>query len=167
MHNKCSRSINGIKSIRALDLESCKLGVRTPDIRNCAKYYECTVSQGSQPILQAKECLYPLLFDKDSGKCVHYSDTTCDDRAAPKSPCEYDANQCRSSHCVPCHIRYPSCIGLPDGENFWAGREWTPYYIICHDERVVFTGECSTSDKTEIFNPDKKECAEFEDKIFG
>ena len=38
---------------------------------------------------------------------------------------------------IPCQVSYPSCVGLPDGPNAYSGRERSPYYIICRDERSV------------------------------
>ena len=38
---------------------------------------------------------------------------------------------------VPCAYYYPDCRGLPDGNNLWFGRENSPFYSVCQDDRSV------------------------------
>lgn len=75
---------------------------------------------------------------------------------------EYDVNKCiKSIQCIPCRERFPSCNGKPDGLNAWEGKEWTPTYTVCKNERVLYTDECKgIKDKPEIFDPHKKKCVE-------
>lgn len=77
---------------------------------------------------------------------------------------DYDAFQCTSSHCVPCSLRFPSCSGLPDGKHSWAGREWSPYYVVCEEERVIFQGECEGEKSAQVFHPEQRECVEIDEK---
>lgn len=77
---------------------------------------------------------------------------------------DYDSNKCRSAHCIPCHIRYPSCDGFGDGMNPWKGREGSPNYVICQEGRVVYQGECPRyADTQHIFHPVKKLCVDFKE----
>lgn len=79
-------------------------------------------------------------------------------------PGQYEANKCKSSHCIPCHIRYPSCEGYADGMNPWKGREGSPQYVVCQSERVVYQGECPRyADTQHIFHPEKKLCVDYKE----
>ena len=70
---------------------------------------------------------------------------------------DYEENHCRSSMgCIPCHVRFPSCKGLPNGLNPWVGREGSPYYAVCSNERVVYHDMCDFENKKEIFHPLKR-----------
>ena len=80
-------------------------------------------------------------------------------------PGEYDAFQCSSAHCIPCSIRFPSCSGLPDGLNSWSGREWSPYYVMCEEERVTFQGECVADKSAKVFHPEQKQCVILDEKM--
>ncbi|KAH3768636.1 hypothetical protein DPMN_169859 [Dreissena polymorpha] len=47
----------------------------------------------------------------------------------------------------------------------WAGREWSPYYVTCDEERVTLQMECKGDKITSVFHPVKRECVEFDNKI--
>ncbi|XP_052231419.1 uncharacterized protein LOC127844910 isoform X4 [Dreissena polymorpha] len=157
----CSTVDNGKRT------SPCKPGTTEPDVSNCAKYSECVQLPSGNATMETRECPYPLLFDKKSGKCEPFKDIVCTiGQTVPKSPCDYEANQCSgASHCVPCSVRHASCSGLPDGLNAWAGREWSPYYVTCDEERVTLQMECKGDKITSVFHPVKRECVEFDNKI--
>lgn len=75
-------------------------------------------------------------------------------------PGEYESNACKhSSHCVPCEIRFPSCKGRADGINAWSGRERTPYFVVCENERLVRQGQCTYDEESHIvFDPIERAC---------
>ncbi|XP_011439778.3 uncharacterized protein [Magallana gigas] len=130
---------------------------------NCAKYIDCKdETTTGEP--NVKECPFPLLFDDKSQKCEHFSMVRCGTRYEPKDACEYEENQCRSAHCVPCHVRFPSCRGSTDGLIPWGGREWSPYFAMCQSGRVVFQGQCPavSDDKPTIFHPVHNVCMEID-----
>ena len=77
---------------------------------------------------------------------------------------DYEANKCQSSvHCIPCNVRFPSCAGLPDGMNAWQGKEWSPHYVVCHQERISQQGMCKAEKESQIFHPDKRTCVQFDE----
>ncbi|XP_048739126.2 uncharacterized protein LOC125653602 [Ostrea edulis] len=131
---------------------------------NCARYYDCEnkILEGNPKLT---ECPFPLLFDVESQRCDHFSMVQCGTRYEPKDACDYEDNHCRSAHCIPCHVRFPSCKGSPDGLNPWRGRERSPYFVVCQDERVVFQGRCPSAvdDKPRIFHPVHNMCVEHEE----
>lgn len=57
---------------------------------------------------------------------------------------EYRQNRCPSTNtsCVPCADRLPSCVGLPNGQNSFAGQIWSPYYVDCVDNRTYTVHYC-------------------------
>lgn len=73
---------------------------------------------------------------------------------------DYLAHSCRNAHCSPCHIRYATCSGLPDGINVWRGREKTPFYVVCQAERVAFHGRCINPEpgKRQIYDGEYHTC---------
>ena len=80
---------------------------------------------------------------------------------------EYDANKCgsgQSGSCIPCNIRFPSCNGRPDGMNSWQGKEWSPYYVVCKQERISYHTMCKSEKTSSVFHPDKRACVQF-DKV--
>lgn len=147
----------------------CKEGEIIPDEENCARYYACVALPDGNTTLLIRECAYPYLFDAQTGKCEHFKDAKCQKgQTVPKSPCEYHALQCTSAHCVPCNIRFPTCSGLPDGINPWVGREWTPDYVLCEEERVTLQGQCKSEKEQQVFHPEQKTCVDFDvRKIVG
>lgn len=141
--------------------KKCTQGVVTQFAHedNCAKYYQC--ASGIQPI--PAECPYPRLFDRNTQKCELYLYVNCDVRKEPKDPCDYDSNQCDESGCIPCRARFGTCIGLPDGPNPWESKPWTPFFVICKDQRVLLHGDCRQGSQVNIFNPFTRECTSMTD----
>ncbi|OWF42968.1 hypothetical protein KP79_PYT12117 [Mizuhopecten yessoensis] len=131
---------------------------------SCAKYTNCPVPRemGMPIIPEVQECPYPLLYDEDSKGCAYPDTVKCGDRIEPKDPCDYRANQCEGPNCVPCSVRHPSCSGRPDGLNVWAGREKTPYFVVCRGERVVHQGLCPQGDKGRMFDPEISGCVDID-----
>ncbi|XP_041379685.1 uncharacterized protein LOC121392602 [Gigantopelta aegis] len=128
---------------------------------NCAQYFDCrsretTISQ--DPHL--KECPYPLLYNEDEKRCEPHTSVECGKRKEPVDPCEYEANQCKFAHCVPCNVRFSSCNALPDGLNPWVGREWSPFFVVCQKNRVVYNGQCDMTNGLQMFSPIKKMCVD-------
>lgn len=127
--------------------------------KECAQFYHC-----GQPAREARwekhlnECDYPMLFNLDSGRCEHFTMVKCGIRREPYDPCEYKANECGSPHCVPCSVRNPSCRSKKDGLNAWAGREGSPHYVVCANQRVVYSGMCDQGQGTQLFDPATKTC---------
>ncbi|XP_071175832.1 uncharacterized protein [Mytilus edulis] len=117
---------------------------RIPNKVNCAQYYDCSNRNSIyQPYLH--ECTYPKLFSVATLRCEDFEQVTCGARTEPKAPCQYLQNQCPSTDqsCLPCPMRLPSCLGLPDGDNAYPGhRHWTKY-INCYKERTKEIKECS------------------------
>ncbi|XP_061187505.1 uncharacterized protein LOC133195630 [Saccostrea echinata] len=116
---------------------------RFPHPTRCAQYYDC----GADPKedwwgKHLRECPYPTVYDTVTGSCEYYTTVNCGQRKMPLDPCDYLAQSCRNAHCAPCHIRYATCAGLPDGINTWRGRENTPFYVVCQAGRVAFHGRC-------------------------
>lgn len=141
-----------------------KAQTRIAHPESCAKFYDCSNKKTSGGDPEVEECKYPFLFDEETMRCEHFSTTKCGRRFEPKNQCDYDSNKCRSAHCIPCHIRYPSCDGFGDGMNPWKGREGSPNYVICQEERVVYQGECPRyADTQHIFHPVKKLCVDFKE----
>ncbi|XP_062594447.1 uncharacterized protein LOC134255854 [Saccostrea cucullata] len=149
---------------RGSELDSCSRKVDTndcaahnvgflPHMTSCAKYLDCSSKLRGNP--RIRECPYPHLFDSVTKKCRYFKEVDCGDRHEPKNPCDYDVYTCNGDMCVPCRSRYPSCVDLPDGLNPWRGREWTPHFLLCTGERVLFHGLCSNS---QIFHPRQLKC---------
>ncbi|XP_041376505.1 uncharacterized protein LOC121388987 [Gigantopelta aegis] len=69
---------------------------------------------------------------------------------------DYRANHCHeTSHCIPCWVRYASCLDRVDGLNPWPDLEWKPFFVECYRERTVFQGVC---DKSAVFSPLTRAC---------
>uniref|UniRef100_A0A8W8LYV4 Chitin-binding type-2 domain-containing protein n=2 Tax=Magallana gigas TaxID=29159 RepID=A0A8W8LYV4_MAGGI len=90
-----------------------------------------------------------------------YSVVSCGQRFEPKTHCEYDKYLCQHAHCPPCFLRHPSCHGLPEGLNPWPGKEGTPFFLVCRDGRVRYSGQCpDTPTSHQMFDPYKNVCVE-------
>lgn len=52
--------------------------------------------------------------------------------------------QCKLSHCIPCEVRYPKCEDKENG--LWPQPEkgFSPWYMICKNNRTIETGYCPT-----------------------
>lgn len=147
---------------------TCKSGEKFPSEKSCAKYSKCITSENGTAMISEQECPYPLLYDVTTQKCSHYNSVKCETGVyVPRDPCEYDANKCgsgQSGSCIPCNIRFPSCNGRPDGMNSWQGKEWSPYYVVCKQERISYHTMCKSEKTSSVFHPDKRACVQF-DKV--
>lgn len=130
-----------------------------PHEESCAKYYQCV---GLAKPIKA-ECPYPRLYDETTGKCEIYMFVKCGLRKEPRDPCDYESNQCEDSGCIPCRQRFGTCLGYPDGPNPWKDKPWTPYFVICKDQRVILHGDCRQSGSVNIFNPFTRTCMPMSD----
>lgn len=46
------------------------------------------------------------------------------------------------SHCIPCTVNLPSCVGYSDGLHEHGTKINSPWFMVCHHERTVHTGMC-------------------------
>ncbi|XP_025107574.1 uncharacterized protein LOC112572216 [Pomacea canaliculata] len=150
-----------------------------PHPTNCHQFYNCTghstliyfppVSGPDSDDFYRFECPFPQLFNDVTMRCEDYPNVRCGHRFQPLGQCEYDRLRCQTGRCL-CENRWPSCRGLPDGENVFKYREWSPYFIICKDQRLADIGRCSTHPRlnvqevhhrkyTKYFSPDLNRCA--------
>lgn len=131
-----------------------------PKSDNCAQYYNCssratTVTDNPHVM----ECQYPFLFNRATKRCDKFEAVTCGARWEPLDACDYVANTCwRGTHCIPCNVRYPSCRGMPNGLNPWVGREPSPYFVLCRQERTLSQGQCANSKGPQLFDAVKRIC---------
>ncbi|XP_033744419.1 uncharacterized protein LOC117330325 [Pecten maximus] len=128
-------------------------------VTSCAKYIDCPASRRTGSIIE-RECPYPQLYDETTASCKQPESVTCGTRREPKEPCDYDVNKCKTAHCIPCHLRMPTCDGYPDGPNVWSGRERTPFYVVCKNDRVISQNRCS-GEKPQRFDPVLKKCVDY------
>ncbi|KAK3583072.1 hypothetical protein CHS0354_004017 [Potamilus streckersoni] len=122
---------------------------------NCAQYYNCSsprIQQGD-----VLECHYPDLFSRQMLQCQNFTNTSCDNRKEPQAPCEYDENLCKTTNtsCIPCSIRFSSCVGLQDGVNVFLGREWKSDYTVCVKNRTIDQKKCPNG---QYFHPKDRKC---------
>ncbi|XP_070178403.1 uncharacterized protein [Littorina saxatilis] len=108
-----------------------------------------------------EECPYPQLFSLATHTCVHYADVDCGKRGLFLDPCEYRQLHCQTAHRQSYSLRHGSCVGLSDGLQPHPGREWTPRYLLCKDQRALQQLECP-QDKP-IFSPDTMRCESWMD----
>lgn len=75
---------------------------------------------------------------------------------------EYEQNLCKpgDTKCIPCSSRLPSCVGLPDGVNYFPGKLWTDSFIRCYRNRTVSVEKCSEG----YFHPRKHLCVKTVDR---
>ncbi|XP_076448571.1 uncharacterized protein LOC143285210 [Babylonia areolata] len=140
---------------------------RVPHPTRCAQYYECGGMDGQRAATPGgrgwdrgqRECPYPFVFSAKDSKCVPLGPGVCGTREEPLDHCDYQANNCEGhADCVPCHIRFPSCRGQKDGLNAWAGRQGSPYYVTCHQQRVLSTGMCKQDGAVSVFDAETQQC---------
>ena len=116
-----------------------------PHPTECQLYYNCSFSRSiyaqSRFEQHMQECPYPTQFDIKNMECDDFEKIQCGQRTDKKHPCQYRANQCETSHCIPCAARFPgTCSGKPDGANVMDDRPWVPWssnYIMCYKERYL------------------------------
>lgn len=141
-------------------MEMCKASPTAvlPHPQSCAKQVDCSLVMAG--MVGVMECPFPTLWSTDTKRCDNPFTVKCGTRWEPKDACEYESNACKhSSHCVPCEIRFPSCKGRADGINAWSGRERTPYFVVCENERLVRQGQCTYDEESHIvFDPIERAC---------
>ncbi|KAK3589928.1 hypothetical protein CHS0354_034946 [Potamilus streckersoni] len=128
---------------------------------SCAQYFSCAnkvTLLGNYKL----ECSYPQLFSVNAGRCVPYNEVNCVERFEPKEPCEYEANlRCPDGqNCIPCRQRYPSCVGLADGNHTVEGANIA--YKVCLDSRTIAVRACP--DGTTYMHSIKTCSAKFDSK---
>ncbi|KAL8595001.1 hypothetical protein ACOMHN_038797 [Nucella lapillus] len=131
-----------------------------PHPGNCAWYLNCSFRPDA--VMETYhgdlvlECPYPQLFSTASLQCEDFEQVDCQERHEPKSPCEYRANHCQeTAHCIPCWVRYASCVGEGDGLHPWSALLWQPFFVQCYRQRTVFQGSCN---KSSVFSPLTRTC---------
>ncbi|CAG2188205.1 unnamed protein product [Mytilus edulis] len=69
----------------------------------------------------------------------------------------YEKNLCLDPYekCTPCPERLPSCVGLPDGDNVFAGKIWSQHYVVCYKNRTKTIKQCSSG----FFDPQNRKCS--------
>ena len=128
----------------------------------CAQYYDCASNPANDWWgTHLKECEYPELFNDITKACDDFRYVNCGNRLEPKDPCDYVQHQCRSGNCVPCNIRFPTCSGMDNGLHEWRGRDKTPYFTQCINERMTLTSRCQSSDpgNSMVFNEATRVCS--------
>jgi len=144
--------------------EQCSMhGGLIPHPDECQTYYNCSHKYEQVPTYYEQhmmECPYPELFNTKTMSCDHFENVQCDKRKEVKNGCDYKRNQCPVSHCIPCYIRFPSCEGLPNGQNPHLSKPWSPYYVMCYDSRMVKESLCPADKdgRTQLFHPEVKAC---------
>lgn len=144
--------------------QQCENGATLIPHRECQLYYNCSLRYGFlmyNPFEEhMQECPYPTQFDTKTMKCEDFERVDCGKRRDTKDGCQYRANRCTRSHCIPCVFRYPSCLEKPDGANVDDNRPWTHFYVTCYMERFLTKEECPSdvNGHTQFFHPDIREC---------
>ncbi|XP_078309724.1 uncharacterized protein LOC111106095 isoform X1 [Crassostrea virginica] len=106
------------------------------------------------------ECLYPFVFSTKTLQCENYTDVDCGSRFLPTWECRYFRNQCKLFQCTPCDVRFPNCENKSDG--LWPdpSRVFSPWYIICENNRRLRTGYCPRDEEWSVQSfPYNGECA--------
>ncbi|XP_052778854.1 uncharacterized protein LOC128216333 [Mya arenaria] len=144
--------------------ERCNMfGGVFPHPTECQAFYNCSVRYTWIPRFFEQhlvECPYPQLFNTETKKCDHFEIVKCGTRTEFKDGCQYKTNMCKTSHCMPCNVRLPSCEGKRDGINVHPVRLWTPFYAVCYKERTVKQDRCQADvdGRAQLFHPEKNEC---------
>ncbi|XP_046555131.1 uncharacterized protein LOC124264429 [Haliotis rubra] len=132
----------------------------------CAQYYNCSaptvVRHRYSWEAHLQECNYPQLYNPDTQRCEHYSMVQCGNRSEPLGYCEYDWNRCAGSrYCgPPCHVYNPTCRNLSDGLNVYEYRINSSYFVVCVNQRLVYTGQCPyLGPGTPRFDPKLRTCS--------
>ncbi|XP_048257683.1 uncharacterized protein LOC124146570 [Haliotis rufescens] len=115
-----------------------------PHPTKCAQYYDCSAPAAKPSWEQnLQECTNPQLYNTETQRCEHYSMVQCGNRTEPLGICEYEFPCFGGRYCgAPCHVYNPSCRNLSDGLNVYEYRLNSPYYVVCVNQRLVYTGEC-------------------------
>nr|AKI30062.1 chitin binding beak protein 1 [Dosidicus gigas] len=132
-----------------------------PHPDSCALFYNCSrpTSLGKYFSPYVDECPYPELFSKTTKRCEPYRTVHCERRPEPRDVCQYRQNWCGQSHCVPCHIRFPSCRGKSEGLNSVPYVKWGPQYIECRHGRLITKSKCiGKPGQPAVFSPQSRSC---------
>ncbi|XP_071083547.1 uncharacterized protein [Haliotis cracherodii] len=129
----------------------CKTTTETlmPHPTECAQYYNCSAPamtiHGRPWEKNRQECPYPQLYNPETQRCEHYSMVTCGNRTEPLGKCEYARYACLGGKDCrqPCYIYSPSCRNRPDGLNPYANRPMSAHYVVCFNQRLVYTDVCN------------------------
>ncbi|XP_048257686.1 uncharacterized protein LOC125383481 [Haliotis rufescens] len=108
-----------------------------------------------------QECPYPQLYNPGTQRCEHYSMVQCGNRMEPLGKCEYARYACLGSvNCgPPCFVNNPTCRFLPDGLNAYENRPGSSFYVVCVNQRLVYTGECHDNGTgTPVFDVNLRAC---------
>ncbi|XP_078341956.1 uncharacterized protein LOC144627872 [Crassostrea virginica] len=123
---------------------------------DCHTYYNCsgdTVLFGRGPMYNVwpskykHECHYPLVFSTETLQCENYTDVDCGSRFLPTWACLYFRNQCMGSHCTPCDVTFPNCENKSDGLWPQPSKGFSPWYMICENNRTLRTGQCPNDEE--------------------
>ncbi|WAR27974.1 hypothetical protein MAR_013678 [Mya arenaria] len=129
-----------------------------PDPDNCARYFNCSQRVTLPNLVQyQEECDYPFLFNTQTSACDDFSVVACGTRLEPKAPCDYlsTTTKCEGPLCsLPCLERSPSCVGMPNGNNTYPGRDLSPFYMTCLGERTQTVGICRFG----VYDPTLRAC---------
>ncbi|XP_048257667.1 uncharacterized protein LOC124146566 isoform X2 [Haliotis rufescens] len=129
----------------------CKTTMETliPHPTKCAQYYNCSapgmiIHRYGFLGQNLQECPFPELYNPETQRCEHYCKVTCGNRTEPLGKCEYEQHACPGGkYCgIPCHVHNPTCRNLSDGLNVYEWRLNTPNYVVCVNQRLVYTGVC-------------------------
>lgn len=119
---------------------------KTPE--DCHRYYNCSALSAWVPMYSLfpskykHECHYPFMFSDETLQCENYTNTNCGTRYSPTWECRYSRLQCKRSHCIPCEVTHPKCEDKDDGLWLQPEKGFSPWYMICKDNRTIETGYC-------------------------
>ena len=57
--------------------------------------------------------------------------------------------------CLKCEARLPSCVGKTAGNHTFPGRELSPYYVVCLQDRTLAVRSCDNG----YFDGTTQQCA--------
>lgn len=134
-----------------------------PNPTECHQFFNCSRNWTDYRYFPKykDECIYPKLFNAEKLICEDYDLVKCGQRTERTYGCDYDRNKCGGAHCMPCSFRFANCSGKADGIYPDEMRPWTPYYVICKDERSGLSGTCerdSSLGVAQLFSPDLGRC---------
>ncbi|KAK3095139.1 hypothetical protein FSP39_010723 [Pinctada imbricata] len=156
IQQKCTTDIDP-RAVDVLCTTNPNARIEHPGI--CSRFYDCR-GRGTGKI--ERECQYPFLYSPMKQQCVDFRRADCGTRYEPKAPCEYLENKCVGQKCPICEVDNPSCVGLPDGKNAFLGRENTPNYIECRNDRTIGLRKCPGGNN---FDPMTRRCLQPEKKF--
>ena len=134
-----------------------------PHPTECHQFINCSLNREFSYYFPkyVDECYYPELFDAQKLRCEDFDKVSCGNRRERVNGCDYSRNRCPRAHCIPCWVYYPSCEGLSDGDNVYSNREWSPWYAVCKEQRLVDTDTCDRDERlnmAQFFSPYLRRC---------